>query len=151
MTADSLVAAALEVEPAASPVDRLEAENLKRPQVNFPVEHFFAPGHYARKMSIPAGCLATGATHKAEFLTIVVKGHLLLVTDEGTKEVRAGYHGLCKAGIKRAAFTYEDSVLITFHATDETDVTKIEDELVVESDRLMSRKCLTHDAVEALQ
>lgn len=139
------------VAEAPNKVDRLEAEVLKLPQVDCPVEHIFSPGIYARKMTIPAGTVATGATHKTEFLSVVAKGHLLLVTDEGAQEVRAGYHGTCKAGIKRAAVTFEDSILITFHATTETDVEKLENMLVVEADRLMSRQAIGHNAPELLE
>ena len=42
------------------PIYRLEAELLKQPQVECPVEHAFCSGLYARTMHIPAGTILTG-------------------------------------------------------------------------------------------
>lgn len=107
----------------------LEAGVQKMPQVECPVRNFFCNGLFAREMTIPAGVVATGAVHKTEHLTVVSKGHLHLMTDDGVVEIRAPYIGASKAGIKRVAYAIEETVITTFHATTEADLEKVIAEL----------------------
>lgn len=112
-------------------VERLESIVKQMEQVDCPVVNHFAPGVYARQMTIPAGVTATGAVHKTEHMTIVV-GHCVLTTDDGPKEF-VGHHTIVsKPGIKRAIYAVEDTILTTIHATDETDEAKLV-ELLTES------------------
>ena len=90
-------------------VEVLEASMLAMPQVDCPIKHHFAPGVYAREISIPAGTVVTGAVHKTENLIIVSKGRLRIVTDDGTMEVQAGDTLTCRAGMKNAVVALEDS------------------------------------------
>jgi quercetin dioxygenase-like cupin family protein len=99
------------------------------PQVDCPVRHIFAPGLYAREMTIPKGVTAVGAVHKTEHVTTISKGRMLLMTDEGIQEVSAGYTGVSKPGIKRAAYALEDTVMVCYHPTNETDLDKLAEEL----------------------
>ena len=92
-------------------VDALEAALQGVPQVDCPVRHHFAPGVYAREMSIPAGTVVTGAVHKTENLIIVSMGRLQIVTDDGTREVAAGDMIICRPGMKNAVVALEDSRL----------------------------------------
>jgi hypothetical protein len=119
-------------QPSRARVEALEREIEKLPQVDCPVRHYFAPGLYAREMTIPAGVAAVGAVHKTEHLTVVSKGVLLLTTDDGMRKIEAPATFVSKAGIKRAAYAVEDAVITTFHATDETDLDRL-CELLTES------------------
>jgi len=87
----------------------LEAQLLKVPQVECPIKHYFAPGLYAREISIPAGTVVVGAIHKTENLIVVSKGRLRMVTDDGTQEVAAGETFTCRVGIKNAVYAIENS------------------------------------------
>lgn len=114
--------------------ERLKVEKAERlletlPQVDCPVTHHFAPGVYMREMFIPAGVMLTGAVHKTEHLTMLVKGRLLLVNGGGGSEVVAPATLLSLAGIKRAGYAMEDSIVMTIHATNETDPDKLVSEL----------------------
>ena len=108
-------------------VEALEASMLSLKQVDCPVRHFFAPGLYAREMSIPAGTVVTGAVHKTENLIVVSKGRLQIVTEDGTREVTAGDTLTCKVGMKNAVVALEDSRWTNFMAnpTNETDTDKL--------------------------
>ncbi|MDR8069431.1 hypothetical protein [Burkholderia cenocepacia] len=119
-------------------VAALEAEVRKLPQVDCPVRHHFAPGIYAREMTIPAGVVATGAVHKTEHLTIISKGRLHITTDDGMREFAAPAIFKSMPGTKRAAYAIEEAVLTTIHATDTTDL----DELVEELTESTSRQLL---------
>lgn len=93
------------------------------PQVECPVRHYFAPGLYAREMSIPAGATVVGAVHKTENLIVVSMGRLVVVTEDGTREVVAGDTLTCHVGMKNAVTALEDSRWTNFMAnpTNETD------------------------------
>lgn len=110
-----------------SRVEALEAAMLSMKQVDCPVRHFFAPGLYAREMSIPAGTVVTGAVHKTENLIVVSKGRLRIVTEDGTREVKAGDTLTCKVGMKNAVVALEDSRWTNFmvNPTNETDTDKL--------------------------
>lgn len=111
----------------------LEAHLQKMPPAECPVRNFWCNGIYAREMTIPAGVVATGAVHKTEHLTVISKGRLKLMTDDGVQEISAPYIGSSKAGIKRVAFALEEVVITTFHATTETDMDKLVAELTESS------------------
>lgn len=111
-------------------VNRLEAEINLMSQVECPVWHHFAPGLYARRMFIPKGTVLTGAVHKTEHLCIV-SGVINVTTDEGVKLIAHQQEIICsKPGTKRAGFAAEDTYWTTIHATYETDLDKLVEELV---------------------
>lgn len=105
-------------------VERLERIYEQYPQVVCPVRHHFAPGVYAREMTIPAGVHAVGAVHKTEHLSILV-GHCLLTTDDGAKEFDGHNTFVSRPGAKRAIVAIGDVVMTTIHPTDETDLDKL--------------------------
>ena len=90
-------------------IARLETAAYNAPQVDCPVRHHFAPGIYAREISIPGGTVVTGAVHKTDNLVVISMGRLRAVTDAGTQEFKAGDTFFCRAGMKNAVVTLEDS------------------------------------------
>jgi hypothetical protein len=126
----------------------LEQECLKQPQVQIGLTHHLSGGMYARTGVIKAGCLLIGAEHKTDHINIMY-GDISVTTDDGVQRL-TGYHVLpTKAGKKRAGVAHADTVWTTICRTDETELSKIEDELVVESNQLQSRNQeLTNDKEE---
>ncbi len=110
----------------------LEREIQKQPPVEFPIRHYFAPGLYAREITIRKGYVLTGAVHKTENLAVLSAGRLLLVTENGVVEVAAPHILTVKPGQKNAAYALEDSVWTNFFPTTETDPDKLV-ELLTES------------------
>lgn len=108
-------------------VERLEKSMYGMPQAECPVRHYFAPGMYAREITIPKGVTLVGAIHKTENLCVLSKGRLELVTDEGTVVVEAPATITCKAGAKNAALALEDAVWTNFlpNPDNETDTDKL--------------------------
>lgn len=117
------------VDPLREKILAIEAEMAKLPQVDCPVRHHFAPGIYAREMTIPKGVTLTGAVHKTEHLNIVSKGRIAVSTDDGIREVSAPFTFVSKPGTKRIGHAIEETVWTTIHATDETDIDKLVEEL----------------------
>lgn len=98
------------------PIYRLEAELLKLPQVDMPVEHAFCNGMYARTMHIPAGTVLTGAVHREESFFLVRKGELIVSTDSGPRTLGPGDMSISKIGTKRAGIALTEVEVTTFHA-----------------------------------
>jgi hypothetical protein len=98
------------------PIYRLEAELLKLPQVDMPVDHAFCAGLYARTMHIPAGTALTGAIHREESFFMVRKGSLIVSTDNGPRTLGPGDMSVSKIGTKRAGIALTDVEVTTFHA-----------------------------------
>lgn len=112
----------------------LEAVMLKLPQVKLKVIHHFSEGVYARELHIPAGVTLVGEIHKFKNLNILSKGKMLVTTDEGMKEVEAGFTVVSPPGTKRAAHTITDCIWTTIHGTEETDVDAIEAKFIAHTE-----------------
>ena len=111
----------------------LEAEIKKMEQVRCPVKHHFAPGIYAREIIMPAGAVIIGKIHKYAHMNIISKGCVTFTDETGTRTVQAPYTFRSNAGSKKALFIHQETVWTTIHPTDETDVEKIEAEVVTEN------------------
>ena len=119
----------------------LEHELANLPQAEVPIRHYFADGLYAREMKLPAGVAATGAVHKTEHICVISQGSIAVTTDEGVKVLTAPCTFVAKPGIKRAGYAITDVVWTTFHATKETEINKILEELIEEEpDKLIGGK-----------
>lgn len=102
--------------------------------------HFFAEGMYLREMSIPAGTLVMGKTHRMEHFLIVTKGRAVVVSEEGRQEIAAGYVSRSPAGAKRAILALEDLTMITVHPNEENtrDLEEIEEKYAVDDTPLLT-------------
>lgn len=117
-----------------SKIEGMETFMLAQPQVECPVRHYFSQGVYAREITIPAGTILTGKIHKYEQLNILSKGDISVLTDEGVKRVQAPFAIVSPPGTKRIAYAHEESVWTTIHGTDLTDVEKIEEAFIAQTD-----------------
>jgi quercetin dioxygenase-like cupin family protein len=78
---------------------------------------------------------AIGKIHKFDHTFFLMKGKLLLCTQEGVKELEAPYYGNASAGTKRMAIALEDTVFVNVHPNPNNikDIDKLEDIYVVSS------------------
>ena len=111
-------------------IDRLQSEMVKMPQVELQTEHFFSPGMYCRRVFRPAGTLIVGKIHKKDHFFLCAKGEIIAWTENGMKRLQAGDIVESEPGTKRVTLATQDSIGVTIHKTDETDLDKIEEELV---------------------
>jgi len=95
-----------------------------------PVQHFFAPGCYAREMTMPEGMFIVGAIHKYSHVNILSKGRVRVLTELGCEEFSAPRTFISEPGIKRTVLVLEDAVWTTVHPTNSTDVAEIEREVL---------------------
>ena len=106
------------------------------PQVVPETEHYFAGGMYCRVVREAAGTLVVGKKHKKAHFYIIVEGAIAVVQNGAERKVyEAPSIIVSNPGTQRALFILEDSVFLTVHRTDKTDLDEIEAEQI-ESDQL---------------
>lgn len=111
-------------------IDRLQSEMTKMPQLELHTEHYFVPGMYCRKVFRPAGALIVGKVHKQPHFFLCAKGEIIAWTETGMRRLQAGDVVECQPGTKRVTLAVEDSIGITIHKTDKTELDEIEQELI---------------------
>ncbi len=116
--------------PSRDQIDRLQAEMVKMPQVELQTEHYFVPGMYCRRVFRQAGTLIVGKVHKHPHFFLCAKGEIIAWTENGMKKLQAGDVVECQPGTKRVTLATQDSIGVTIHKTDKTDLNEIETELV---------------------
>lgn len=102
-------------------------------QVEIRHEESLAYGLYTRTIFIPKGVLLLGKIHKKPCVNIVLSGDISIATETGEIRVQAGYMVTSPAGMQKVGFAHEDTVFVNVFRTDETDIAKIEDDLIAES------------------
>ena len=95
-----------------------------------PVKHTFAGGCYIREIYNPANELIITKIHKKEHPFFLMKGEMSILTEEGIQNIKAPYQGVTKPGTKRAIYTHKECIFITVHATNNTTIEDVEDEVV---------------------
>lgn len=78
-------------------------------------EHFFAPGMYGRRFSMPVGMLVVGKIHKHAHLMMVLQGRAEVITEFGRDIVTAGHVSVSQPGAKRVVLALEDTIFMTVH------------------------------------
>lgn len=116
--------------PSREQIDRLQAEMVAMPQAELTTEHFFSPGMYMRKVFRPAGTLIVGKVHKEPHFFLCAMGEIVAWTEKGMVTLYAGDVIESKPGTKRVTMAVTDSIGITIHRTDKTDLDEIEVELL---------------------
>lgn len=101
------------------------------PQLDLPVTHHFSKGLYARELFIPKGCILTGKRHRFENMNMLIQGDITVSTDDGYKRIQAPAVIVSPPGTKRIGYAHEDTRWVTIHATEETDMDKIEAEVII--------------------
>lgn len=128
-------------------IDELERGMLRSianggPAVDVPTVHRFAPGIYAREVTIPAGTLLTGKIHRTRHLNVLSAGVIAVYTaTEGWRELRAPFSFVAEPGTRRVGYVLEDAVWTTIHGTQETDLERLEAELIEPHDSAREVLC----------
>ncbi len=101
------------------------------PPVALEIEHTFLPGVYARTVRIPAGTSMVGKIHKHPHISILSQGDVSTFSEQAGSERFTGPRVITSpAGMKRAIHAHTDVVWTVIHLTNETDLEKIEREVV---------------------
>ena len=111
-------------------ISNVEDVTSKLPQIDIPLNHYFSKGTYAREIVIPKGSFIVGKIHKFENLNIISKGEVSVLSIEGLVKMKAPCTFVSSVGVKRMIFAHEETVWTTIHGTSETDLEKIESEVI---------------------
>lgn len=124
---------------AIAKVRQAEDRLINLPQVPLETRHTLHAGMYARTITIPAGCVITGALIKIPTL-LIVDGHCEVFTGRDTA-VLNGYHVLqAEAHRKQVFLAYTDTKLTMIFPTQATTVEQAENEFTDEADMLLTRR-----------
>ncbi len=98
-----------------------------------PLKHTFTDGLYVREITMPKGMILTSKIHKTNHPYFVLKGDVSVLTEKGVIRIKAPYSGITKAGTKRVLYIHEETVWTTVHVTKETDLKKIEEQIIAKT------------------
>ena len=116
--------------PTLEQINRLQEEMSRLPQQELPTEHYFSGGMYCRKLWRPAGTLIVGKVHKKDHFFVCAAGEIIAWSEKGMVTLKAGDIIESKAGTKRVTLAVQDSIGMTVHKTDKTNLEEIEAELI---------------------
>ena len=112
----------------ATIVDKIEASIYNSCKlIELPLIHIFTPKLYGRIIHMRAGAILTSRTHKYEHQFVISQGCIQVINElTGEKQTfKAPYHGITKAGTRRALLALTDTMWHTFHVTNLTDPDEI--------------------------
>lgn len=98
-----------------------------------PLKHVFGDGLYVRTIYMPKGMLIVSKIHKWTHPAFIMSGKVAVLDESGIQIHEGPCAFLTKAGTKRVLYTHEDTVWTTVHVTKETDLVKIEEEVIAKT------------------
>jgi len=98
-----------------------------------PTHHDFFDGMYMREIFMPKGTLVVSKIHKTNHPYFVMTGKCKVLTENGVETITAPYVGGTVAGTQRILYMLEDTNWLTVHATEETDLEKIEEQIIAKT------------------
>jgi hypothetical protein len=114
----------------AQKVDALLDKARQMPQVDCQTKHYFGPNIYIREVTMPAGSVIVGKPHRSEHMCVMLQGKMIIVSEDGTrKELVAPMTFVGQPG-RKVAYIIETTVFQNILATDETNIEKLENMLV---------------------
>lgn len=109
----------------------LEDRLRELPQLEIKTTHRFSKGLYAREIFIPKGTVLVGKIHRFENLNIISQGDITVLTEDGALRIKAPFTIVSPPMTKRVGYAHEDTVWTCIHASDETDLDRLEAELIL--------------------
>lgn len=102
--------------------------------------HTFNEGLYLRELHIPKGALIVGHRHRYKTTNMLVKGKMVIYDGTESITVEAPFIAESEAFTRKVGYAIEDSVWVNVHATDETNIEKLEAKYTISEEEF---KCLT--------
>ena len=83
---------------------------------DLPIKHSFAPGIYAREMTIPEGTLLLGKIHKHKHHNFLMQGSIIVLTEsKGVELLQAPLMIVSEPGTQRIGYAVTDTIWTTVH------------------------------------
>lgn len=117
--------------PTREQIDKLHKVMRSMPQVQtMKTDHYFVAGMYCRRLWREAGTVIVGKVHKAPHFFLCAAGEIIAWSETGMRRLQAGDVIESQPGTKRTTLAVVDSIGITIHKTELTDLNAIETELI---------------------
>jgi len=95
------------------------------------VTHHFATGVYGRELFIPAGNVIVSKIHRGKTFNVIAQGVISVICpNNGYNTYTAPHTFVSEPYTKRIVISHEDTLWITSHGTDKTDLDEIEEEII---------------------
>ena len=109
-------------------IDLLEVALSKLPQADHGIQHLFPEGLYVRHVLIQAGTLFTTPAYKEECILTMLRGRLIVVTENGATAITPPHFLITSPGTKRVIFALDEVEAHTVHPnpTNEHDISILE-------------------------
>ena len=109
----------------------LESGLLKPADIN--LRHYHCGDIYGRVMEVPEGGVVVGKVHLQGQINVCLKGQFAVLSGGNPRVVKAGEVLVCPKGDQRVFYAIEDSEWLVCVATEEQDIGKIEQQVVVDT------------------
>lgn len=134
-------------------IEAVEAFMLSLPdevKQDIPVNHHFGPGVYIREITMPAGTMAVGHEQRFDHLNILLTGAVAMYEETGVKVLRAPMIFVGKPG-RKLGMVIEQCTWLNVFATDETDVSKLEEMIAKKSDTFKAHERLLENMSKGIE
>lgn len=95
-----------------------------------PLKHIFADGLYIREIKVPANQFCITKIHKKKHPLFLLSGKISILSEHGKDTFTAPHYVITLPGTQRAVYSHTDCVLVSVHATTETEIDKVEEEVI---------------------
>jgi len=124
-------------EAAKNKTEELLKQAKTMPQVECLEKHHFGPGLYIKEVTLPAGAVIIGKPHKVEHMCVLLQGKMVIAKEDGSKvELVAPMTFVSPPG-RKVAYILETVVFQNIFATNETDVEKLENMFIDNTQQLL--------------
>lgn len=112
---------------------KMNADDASHNGAGYLTNSMFIDGIYVREIHIPKGNFVVGKIHKHDHPNMILKGSVMVMTEDGVSKLEAPHTEVSPAGCKRFLFTLEDTIWTTIHRTNATNVVDAEEEIIAKS------------------
>lgn len=95
------------------------------------IHHHFGTGVYGRELFIPKGNIIVSKIHRGKTFNVIARGKIAVICPNNGYNVYEGpYCFVSEPFTKRVVISLEDTLWITSHGTNKTDLDEIEEEII---------------------
>jgi hypothetical protein len=97
---------------------------------HFDLSHQFGKGLCVRTLVMPKGMLMLTKIHRFRHPYFIMSGKVSVYVNGEVTHIEAPFQGMTEPATQRVIYAHEETTWITVHATEETDIEKIEEEII---------------------
>lgn len=110
------------------------------------INHHFATGVYGRELFIPKGNVIVSKIHRGKTFNVIARGRIAVIcAHKGYNVYEGPFCFVSEPFTKRIVIALEDTLWITSHGTDKTDLDEVENEIIAKD--FSEAKLLTGEKV----